>query len=57
MIAPNWVGRAEYLYYSFSTNSHSFVFPSGLGVDTLTSGKLNINVIRVGVSYRFNWPQ
>jgi outer membrane immunogenic protein len=55
MIAPNWIGRAEYLYYCFSDNSHSFIFPSGLGADTLTSSKLNTNVIRVGLSYKFDW--
>ena len=55
MIAPNWIGRAEYLYYRFSDNSHSFIFPSGLGADTLTSSKLNTNVIRVGLSYKFDW--
>jgi outer membrane immunogenic protein len=57
MIAPNWIGRAEYLWYNFNDNTHSFVFPSGLGADTLTASKLNTNVIRVGLSYKFNWPQ
>jgi outer membrane immunogenic protein len=57
MLAPNWVGRAEYLYYRLSDNTHSFIFPSGLGAANLTTNSLNANVIRLGLSYKFNWPQ
>ena len=57
MIAPNWIGRAEYLYYSFSDNTHSFNFPLGFGADAITINKLNVNVIRVGLNYKFNWGQ
>jgi outer membrane immunogenic protein len=57
MIAPNWIGRAEYLYYRLGDNSHTLIFPSGFGTDTLTTSSFNVNVIRLGLSYKFNWPQ
>jgi outer membrane immunogenic protein len=57
MLAPNWVGRAEYLYYRLSDNNHSYIVPSGLGAVTLNTNSLNVNVIRLGLSYKFNWPQ
>jgi len=59
MIAPNWIGRAEYLYYSFGNNTlnRTVTFPGGLGTDTITTNKLNTNVVRVGLSYKFDWPR
>jgi outer membrane immunogenic protein len=60
MIAPNWIARTEYLYYSLGsrTNAAAFTTPvaalGGSGV-SVTANTLNINVIRAGLEYKFDW--
>ena len=60
MIAPNWIARTEYLYYSLGsrTNASAFTTPvaalAGSGV-SVTANTLNINVIRAGLEYKFDW--
>jgi outer membrane immunogenic protein len=61
---PNWVFRAEYLYYQFQ-GSTSAMGTLGSGLDVCAPGacgwnvntsKLEINTGRVGVSYLFGGP-
>jgi outer membrane immunogenic protein len=60
MIAPNWTLRGEYLYYGFtgnnnSNNANALVFPIAGVTVTGTTGKLNTQVVRVGLDYKFDW--
>ena len=49
--APNWSAKLEYIYmgYSGSTNTYAALVP----VATVSYGRLNDNVIRVGANYHF----
>jgi outer membrane immunogenic protein len=47
----NWLGRIEYLHYDFGDSGSSF--DSG-GV-TFSSGHLTTDVVRAGLSYKFDW--
>jgi outer membrane immunogenic protein len=62
MIAPNWLARTEYLYYSLGSRSNgsAFIFGPGFGAlggsgVSVTANTLNINVIRAGLEYKFDW--
>ncbi len=59
--SPNWIVRAEYLYYQFDGSTSSMT-TLGNGVDvcapghcgwTLPTSKLDISTARVGISYKF----
>jgi outer membrane immunogenic protein len=51
MLARSWSARLEYLYADFGTQRTSFAFT---GLPTITdSSRLDMNVVRVGVNYRF----
>ena len=56
MVAPNWLARAEYLYYSLdnSANAAPFAGSVGSGVNIATSS-MKLNVIRLGLDYKFDW--
>jgi opacity protein-like surface antigen len=52
--------RGEYLYYGFtgnnnSNNANALVFPIAGVTVTGTTGKLNTQVVRVGLDYKFDW--
>jgi outer membrane immunogenic protein len=51
----NWTGKIEYEY--LRRNSDTFFFPAGtfLAGDVFTTGNRNIQVLKVGVNYLFNW--
>jgi outer membrane immunogenic protein len=55
MINPNWLVRAEYLYYGFNgpvTGSNSFlVLPA---VVTANAGNFNTSIARIGISYKLD---
>ena len=60
MINPNWLLRAEYLYYKFESGGASgglpYFGPTAFGVaaPTFTWGNnYNIQAVRVGASYKF----
>jgi outer membrane immunogenic protein len=62
MIAPNWLARTEYLYYSLGSRTNASAFtigPGGAGLGgsgvAVTANTLNINVIRAGLEYKFDW--
>jgi outer membrane immunogenic protein len=46
----NWLGRIEYLHYDFGDQGSSFD-----GTISETSGHLTADVIRGGLSYKFDW--
>lgn len=50
-LTPRWSVKGEYLYMDFGTSTTTWAVP---GLPTLTdSTKLNMNVVRTGVNYRF----
>jgi outer membrane immunogenic protein len=58
MFAPNWMLRAEYLYYSFhgtvdGTNNVPAVF--GGGAITHSWENMNTSVVRIGLNYKLDW--
>lgn len=58
MIAPNWMVRAEYLYYGFSGNVNNSAAISpvfGGGFINHNWDKMNVNVVRLGLNYKFDW--
>jgi outer membrane immunogenic protein len=47
----NWLARIEYLHYDFGDSGSSF---DNTGV-TFSSGRLTADVVRGGLSYKFDW--
>ncbi len=59
MLTPNWIARAEYLYYNFHNDTTlALTFPPNCqgaptcGANVSVDSK-NVNVLRVGLSYKF----
>jgi opacity protein-like surface antigen len=53
----NWLARVEYLHYDFGSGVSTQFIPAGGGlVTTSTSGHLTSDVVRAGLSYKFEWP-
>ena len=57
MFAPNWMLRAEYLYYSFhgtvdSTNGLVLV---GGAAAAHSRENMHTNVVRIGLNYKLDW--
>ena len=48
---PNWSAKAEYLYVDLSSNGAT----GGLGFNWGYYYHPEINVVRAGVNYHFNW--
>jgi outer membrane immunogenic protein len=62
MFAHNWSVRAEYLYVSLPANGSqvvatTFLGPLAFATDAmqLNPGRDNINVVRLGLDYKFDW--
>jgi opacity protein-like surface antigen len=52
----NWLARVEYLHYDFGSGTSQQFIPAGGGlVTTTTSGHLTNDVVRAGLSYKFDW--
>jgi outer membrane immunogenic protein len=51
MFAPNWSAKAEYLYVDLSSNGAT----GGLGLNWGYYYHPQINVVRAGINYHFNW--
>ncbi len=47
----NWLGRIEYLHYDFGDSGSDF----NNGAVTFSSGHLTTDVVRAGLSYKFDW--
>jgi opacity protein-like surface antigen len=53
----NWLARLEYLHYDFGSGISTQFTPAGGGpVTTTTSGHRTSDVVRAGLSYKFDWP-
>jgi len=53
----NWLARVEYLHYDFGSGTSTQTIPAGGGlVTTTTAGHLTSDVVRAGLSYKFEWP-
>jgi outer membrane immunogenic protein len=52
MFAPNWSAKVEYQYYNFgSTTATAATVP----VATTVNVNRDVNTVKLGVNYRFNW--
>lgn len=54
--APNWSAKVEYNY--FGLDSRTFVVPANspfFAGDSFTQGDRNIQMVKGGINYRFNW--
>jgi outer membrane immunogenic protein len=47
----NWLARLEYLHYDFLDSGSSF----DTGSPAFTSGHVTVDVVRAGLSYKFDW--
>jgi len=50
---PNWSALVEYNHYGFGTKSYTFVDPNNPAGPAVFDVKQNIDVVKVGVNYRF----
>jgi outer membrane immunogenic protein len=54
---PNWSAKVEYNYLGL--DDRTFVVPAGvppfLAGDTFTQSNRNIQMVKVGINYLFNW--
>jgi outer membrane immunogenic protein len=53
---PNWSAKVEYNYLGL--DDRTFTVPAGfpfLSGDTFTQNNRNIQMVKVGINYRFNW--
>ena len=53
--AQNWSAKVEYDYLGLGTRT--FTVPAGflLAGDTFSTGNRNLQMLKVGLNYRFNW--
>jgi len=52
----NWLARLEYLHYDFGQGSSSEQFTAGIPTNVNTSGRRTADIVRTGLSYKFDWP-
>ena len=52
LFAPHWSAKAEYLYVDLSSSGSTAPIPAGTSARTIHP---QINVVRAGVNYHFNW--
>jgi outer membrane immunogenic protein len=53
---PNWSAKVEYNYLGL--DDRTFIVPAGspfLPGDTFTASNRNVQMVKVGINYRFNW--
>jgi len=53
MFAPNWSAKVEYLYADFGSSAATTYTPVG-GISTGATER-NVNIVRAGINYHFNW--
>ena len=51
--APNWSAKVEYNYLGL--DSRTFTVPAGVAGDTFTTSNPNVQMVKVGINYRFNY--
>ncbi len=54
--SPNWTAFVEYNFYDFNSGGSTLTqtFCCGLS-NSFATGKMEINTVKVGVNYKFNW--
>ncbi len=53
MFAPGWSAKVEYLYADFGNGSSvNYTTPAGINVGAT---ERNVNIVRGGINYHFNW--
>jgi outer membrane immunogenic protein len=52
--SPNWSAFVEYNRYGFGTSTNTFVTPAGVVAGSVDI-KQDIDVVKGGINYRFNW--
>jgi len=55
MFAPNWSAKIEYLYADFGTNAATSYTPVGIRGVNVGASERNVNIVRAGINYHFNW--
>src|SRR5262249_58227040 len=50
----NWIGRVEYLHYDFGDSGSSASAFGGTPGTSFASGRLTADVVRAGLSYKFD---
>ena len=55
-LGSNWSAKAEYLFYDLGTISHTFADPAQPAQLLGTSVRLNGNIVRAGINYKFGGP-
>lgn len=53
MFAPNWSAKVEYLYADFGNGAATSYTP--IGGALVGASERNVNVVRGGINYHFNW--
>jgi opacity protein-like surface antigen len=51
----NWLARLEYLHYDFGSGFSTQTIPVGGITTATTSGHLTTDLVRAGLSYKFDW--
>jgi outer membrane immunogenic protein len=52
----NWLGRVEYLHYDFGTGGATQIMTGALPTTVSSFGHITADVVRAGLSYKFDWP-
>ena len=52
----NWLARLEYLHYDFGSGFSTQTITVGAPLTATTSGHLTTDLVRAGLSYKFDWP-
>jgi hypothetical protein len=60
LVLPNWTIRAEYLHLQFNSASQNFNFTGTIAgfpliATSQASLRTDVDIVRVGVNYLFNW--
>jgi outer membrane immunogenic protein len=55
--SPNWTAFVEYNFYDFNNGGGTLTQLCSCGAvsNTFTAGRLELNTVKVGVNYKFNW--
>jgi outer membrane immunogenic protein len=53
LFAPNWSAKIEYLYADFGNATAVGYTP--VGGRAVSATERNVNIVRAGINYHFNW--
>jgi outer membrane immunogenic protein len=55
MFVPNWSAKIEYDYYHFDGKTRAANTPAGVFIENITMNSRDVNVVKAGLNYHFNW--